>query len=52
MISDHESTLARVGRQVNGGKDADIKAFATTMQPTLVEHLKMARDLKARLFKQ
>jgi putative membrane protein len=52
MISDHESTLARAGRQMNDGKDADIKAFASKMQPKLLEHLKMARDLKAKLYKQ
>ena len=52
MIDDHESALARVGRQVNNGKDAEIKAFASKMQPKLLEHLKMARDLKAKLYKQ
>ena len=51
MIDDHESVLARVGRQTNSGKDAEIKAFATKMQPKLMAHLKMARDLKAKLFK-
>ncbi len=52
MINDHESALSRVGRQATNGKDASIKAFASKMQPKLLEHLKMARDLKAKLFKQ
>ena len=52
MINDHESALARVGRQATNGKDASIKAFASKMQPKLLEHLKMARDLRAKLFKQ
>jgi putative membrane protein len=51
MISDHETSMARFGRQAQSGKDAAIKAFAQKMQPKLHEHLKMARDLRAKLFK-
>jgi putative membrane protein len=51
MISDHESALARFGRQRQNGKDATVTAFAEKMIPALQEHLKMARDLRERLFK-
>ena len=51
MISDHEATIARFARYSLNAKDAQIKAFAEKMQPELREHLKMARDLKAKLFK-
>ena len=51
MINDHEGAMARFGRQAQNGKDAQIRAFAQKMQPALMEHLKMARDLRAKLFK-
>jgi len=51
MINDHEATIARFARHKQLGKDASIKAFADRMLPALQEHLKMARDLRAKLFK-
>ena len=49
MISDHESSMARFGRQREYGKDAQIKAFVEKITPKLQEHLKMARDLRAKI---
>jgi putative membrane protein len=51
MISDHESTIARVAKYSLNANDTALKAFADKCQPELREHLKMARDLKAKLFK-
>ena len=51
MISDHEAVLALFGKYTLNAKDADIKSFAEKTQPALRDHLKMARDLKAKLFK-
>ena len=51
MISDHESAMALFGRQVQYGKDAAVKAFAEKTLPTLRDHLKAARDLRAKIGK-
>ena len=51
MISDHESVLVKVAKEREYGKDAEIKAFAIKVEPVLREHLKAARDLRAKLFK-
>ena len=51
MISDHESTIAMFARYILNAKDASIKSFAQKMEPELRNHLKMARDLRAKLFK-
>ena len=51
MINDHESTIARFARHKQYGKDPSIKSFADKALPVLQEHLKMARELRAKLFK-
>ena len=51
MINDHEAALALFAKYSLNAKDPDIKSFADKTQPALREHLKMARDLKAKLFK-
>ena len=51
MISDHESTIALFARYSLNASDTALKSFADKTQPTLREHLKMARDLKARVSK-
>lgn len=51
MISDHESAMALFGRQAQFGKDAAVKAFAEKTLPTLRDHLKAARDLRAKIAK-
>jgi len=51
MISDHESTIAKFARYSLNASDTTLKAFADKTQPTLREHLKMARDLRAKIGK-
>ena len=51
MISDHESAMALFGKQSAMGKDARIQAFADKTLPALRDHLKMARDLRAKITK-
>jgi putative membrane protein len=51
MINDHEAAMVLFGKQSQSGKDAAIKAFADKTLPTLRDHLKMARDLRAKITK-
>jgi len=51
MISDHENSIVLYANQALKGKDAAIKAWAEKTMPGLRDHLKMARDLRAKLFK-
>jgi putative membrane protein len=46
MVQDHIHDVAAFKQEANYGKDESIKAFASATLPTLVEHLKMARDMK------
>jgi len=51
MISDHESTIALFAKYALNASDTELKSFADKTQPSLREHLKMARDLKAKVIK-
>ena len=51
MISDHESTLVLFAKYSLNASDTELKSFADKTQPELREHLKLAKDLKAKLFK-
>jgi putative membrane protein len=51
MISDHESTIALFAKYSLNASDTALKSFADNTQPALREHLKMARDLRARVIK-
>lgn len=44
MVSDHKEDIADFKKESGGGKDADVKAFATKTLPTLADHLKMAQS--------
>jgi putative membrane protein len=46
MVQDHVHDVAVFKQEANYGTDPSIKAFASATLPTLVEHLKMARDMK------
>jgi putative membrane protein len=46
MVQDHIHDVAAFKQEANYGKDPSIKAFASATLPTLVDHLKMARDMK------
>lgn len=49
MVKDHKGDVAEFQREANGGKNADLKGFASETLPTLQEHLKMAQDTLAKL---
>jgi len=44
MVSDHKEDVSEFKKEANGGKDADLKAFAAKTLPTLQEHLQMAQS--------
>ena len=45
MVKDHKTTIALFQQESKSGKDADLKAFATSTLPTLKQHLQMAQGL-------
>jgi putative membrane protein len=49
MVKDHKKDVAEFRKEANGGKDSDIKGFASKTLPTLEEHLKMAEDTHAKV---
>ena len=44
-------TLVLFAKYSLNASDTELKSFADKTQPELREHLKLARDLKAKLFK-
>jgi putative membrane protein len=44
-IKDHSKDLSAFQKEVKGGKDPDVKAWAAKSIEAIEEHLKMARDL-------
>jgi putative membrane protein len=44
-VSDHSKMEKLFMQESGGGKDADVKAFASKTLPTVQMHLKMARDM-------
>jgi putative membrane protein len=52
MVTSHEQAVGRFKRESQNGKDADVKAFAEKTLPTVEEHLKMARELSAKVAKK
>lgn len=49
MLKDHPKDISLFERQAKSGSDAELKAFAQDLLPTLKEHLKMAQDLQSKL---
>jgi len=49
MVKDHKKDVAEFRKEANGGKDSDIKGFASKTLPTLEEHLKMAEDAHSKV---
>ncbi len=43
MVADHQKAIAEFQREAQGGKDADVKAFAAKTLPTLQQHLQMVK---------
>jgi putative membrane protein len=52
MVTSHEQAVGRYKRESQNGKDPDVKAFAERTLPTVEEHLKMAREVSAKIAKQ
>ncbi len=45
MVTDHQKTVDAFQSEIQNGKDADVKAFASKTLPTIQKHLEMARSL-------
>ncbi len=45
QVKDHEKAVALFKHEAEGGKDADLKAFAAKTLPVIEHHLKMAREV-------
>ncbi len=52
MISDHEAAVTLYTNEAVKSSDEPMKTWAYKALPTLKEHLQIARDLKAKLFKK
>jgi len=51
-VKAHQDTVKMFQKAATGANDPDVKAFAAKALPTLENHLKMARDMKAAADKQ
>ena len=49
MVKDHSSAVALFQGQATNGTDADLKNWAAKTLPTLQEHLRMAREVSAKV---
>ena len=49
MVKDHEMTVALLQKESTSGKDADAKAFAAKLLPTVQEHLEMAKSIMSKM---
>jgi len=49
MVKDHEKAVAMFQKQADNGKDAEAKAFAAKILPTLQGHLDMARNMMTKM---
>ena len=45
MVTDHQKTVDVFQSEIQNGKDAEVKAFASKTLPTIQKHLEMARNL-------
>jgi putative membrane protein len=49
MVDDHEKDVKEFEKESKDAKDPDLKAWASKTLPTLQDHLKMAKDTKAKV---
>ena len=49
MVKDHEATVALLQKESANGKDADAKALAAKLLPTVQEHLSMAKTMMSNM---
>ena len=52
MVMDHSKDAAEFKNEANSGSDQDIKGFASNTLTTIQDHLKMAKDINAKMGKQ
>lgn len=52
QITDHQKTVQLLEWEIGSGQDADLQHFASDTLPTVLEHLRLARDIKAKLATQ
>ncbi|TIP26408.1 MAG: DUF4142 domain-containing protein [Mesorhizobium sp.] len=52
QITDHQKTVQLLEWEIGSGQDADLQHFASETLPTVLEHLHLARDIKAELASQ
>ncbi|TIT42294.1 MAG: DUF4142 domain-containing protein, partial [Mesorhizobium sp.] len=51
QITDHQKTVQLLEWEIGSGQDADLQHFASETLPTVLDHLQLARDIKAELGK-
>lgn len=49
MVKDHEKTVSMLQKESSSGKDADAKALAAKLLPTVQGHLDMARSMVSKM---
>src|SRR5213595_2321109 len=49
MVKDHEKDLAAFEKEAKNGSDLDLKSFASKTAKTVRDHLKMAKEIDAKL---
>jgi putative membrane protein len=49
MVKDHEEDVEEFTKEAKDGHDDDVKAFATRTLPVIKEHLRLAKDISAKL---
>ncbi len=49
MVTNHEQSVTSYEAESTNGTDAELKAFATKILPTIQEHLRMAREIASKL---
>ena len=49
MVMDHTKDATEFKKEANNGSDQDIKGFASNTLTTIQDHLKMAKDINAKL---
>ncbi|WP_262711509.1 DUF4142 domain-containing protein [Mucilaginibacter corticis] len=49
MVEGHQKTLALMQSEASGGKDADLKAFATKTAPVVQHHLEEIQKIQTNL---
>jgi len=49
MVEDHNKDVAAFQEEAKDGSDPDIKSFAAKILPTLQEHQRMSKEIKAKL---